>query len=363
MLSIIVVNHNSSDLLKQCYLSIISIIGQYPFEFLIIDSGSKKDEAQKLSELKSHNIRLILQKENIGYSKAVNIGINLSQGEYILITNPDVLYMADSIKVMYNGLSTLPKCGAVGPKTWWNKKMDFLLPISSYLTPYEIFVQESYRVSKALYKIILKNWIKTNCKYWFSTNPLEQKMLSGACIMTHRDIIKKVGGFDEIFPLYFEDADWCIRVRKSGYNLYMIPQAEIVHYYNQSAKKDLESSRQKFLESKDLYYNKHFKKQLARTTNLLKLHSWLPKKEPQIYKELGRLQSPPIFKFNNHKRKVLLLSPVETLMPSAGSFFEWDSFILPEDLWDCLGESRYYTRCFDLDTLNECGSWSWIKTE
>lgn len=361
MLSIIAVNYNSSALLKECYLSIISTIGKEPFEFFVIDSGSKEDDANKLLELEKDNVRIILNRENIGYAKAVNIGVKISKGDKILITNPDVIYRAESIVSMSNALSMLPKCGAVGPKTWWNKEMDFLLPLSKPITPYGMFITDLSKTSKTMNNIFLKRWIKSNLQYWLSDNPLKQEMLSGACIMTKRTLFEKTGGFDEIFPLYFEDADWCLRVRNAGYYLYMVPQAEIIHYYNQSAKKDITSSRQKFNDSMNKYYGKHFNKQVYLFNMIQGLWRHKSDKTFQIYEDTGMLDFPPVFSFQDCRRKLFLLSPVETLMPSAGSFFESDSFIFPEDLWSCLGEGRYFMRCFYPDSFINCGSWSWVK--
>ncbi len=361
MLSIIIVNHNSSDVLKECYFSIISTFKEEPFEIFIVDSGSGNEEIDKLMELEKENVRIILNKENIGYAKAVNQGIKSCRGEHILISNPDIIYLSDSIKAMSDIMTTLPKCGGVGPKTWWNKKMDFLLPQSQLITPYRIFLQDLMKTSKAIKKNLLKSWLRSNLTFWLSVKPSRQEMLSGACIMTTRKIIDKVGGFDEIFPLYFEDTDWSLRVRKSGYNLFMIPQAQIIHYYNQSAKKDITSSQQKFNYSLSKYLKKHFQ---MKSCFFNILTSLLMKKKELVspsFKDLGTLQSPPSFEFSDSRKKILLLSPLESMIPSSGAFLEGDSFLFPDDLWHCLGEGRYFIRCFYFDSLIDCGSWSWVK--
>jgi GT2 family glycosyltransferase len=360
-LSVIAVNHNSSALLKECFSSIVSTIGNEPFEFFVVDSGSKEEDVNNLLNLEGDNVKIILNSENIGYARAINTGIRNARGDFILITNPDVLYKAGSIKTMLDALVTFPQCGAVGPKTWWNKKMTFLLPFSELITPYRIFKSELMKVSQTMNRLILRRWIKKTLRYWLSENPLGQEMLSGACIMTTKKILDVVGGFDEIFPLYFEDTDWCLRVRKAGYTLYMVPQANIIHYYNQSAKQDVEASQEKFNYSLDKYVRKHFKGQLFLLHQILKLQKYGLNKISAIYDDIGILATPPVFTFKNISRKLLLLSPVDSLIPSAGSFFEGNSFQIPEDLWDCLGESRYFVKAFDLKQLKDCGSRSWVK--
>jgi GT2 family glycosyltransferase len=363
MLSIITVNFNSSALLKTCFSSIISAIGNEPHEFLVIDSGSKKEDVTSLLSLKGDNVRIILNRENIGYARGVNTGIKNARGDFLLITNPDVFYKSGSIQIMLNALLTYPRCGAVGPKTWWNEKMTFLLPCSEPITPFRTLNSELMRVSPALNKFILRGWIKKTLRYWLSEKPLRQEMLPGACIMTTKKILDVVGGFDEIFPLYFEDADWCLRVRKAGYYLYTVPQANIIHYYNQSAKQDIEASREKYQYSLDKYVKKHFKGQLFLLRQSRRLHKAVGNRPSAFYDDKGIFTAPPVFTFPDSSRKLLLLSPVDSLIPSAGAFFEEDSFKIPGDLWDCLEEGRYFVKTMDMDNFRSCGSWSWLKQQ
>lgn len=361
MISVIAVNHNSSALLKECFASVISSVRDDAFECIGIDSGSSDDDIKSLLPIQNNNIRIILNRENIGYATAVNMGIRLAKGDFILITNPDVVYKPESIHHMLRALKTLPQCGAVGPKTWWNRTMTFLLPGSEIITPYSIFKTEVMKGSQSMHRAVLRGWIKRTLRYWFSKGPLEQEMLAGACIMTTKNILNTIGWFDEIFPLYFEDTDWCLQVRKAGYCLYMVPQAEIIHYYNQSAKQDIERSQKKFDTSMDKYMRKHFRKQLFFMRPLLGLVKNIQNNVKDMYDDIGMVKCPPLFQFQSDSKKLFLLSPVYSMMPSAGAFFDGEIFKIPEDLWCCLGEGRYFARAFDLAALEDCGSWTWLK--
>jgi GT2 family glycosyltransferase len=359
MLSVIAVNHNSSALLLECLLSLSRAIGNDPHEFLVIDSGSKEEEVRGLRGLEAENVRVILSSENIGYARAVNMGVEVARGELILITNPDVLYTPDSIAHMMTALQQLPRCGAVGPRIWWNKRMTFLLPSSELITPSLILKTELTRRSMVMHRMILKRWIRRALEYWLTENPLPQEMLSGACIMTSRKVLDRVGGVDDSFPLYFEDTDWCLRAKKEGYTLYLIPQAHIIHYYNQSAKQDAEASQEKYNDSMDRYMRKHFRISTAFLQRVIKLLKGY--NASALYEDKGTLSEPPEFTFRDGSRKLLLLSPVDFLLPSAGAFLEGISFEIPQDLWDLLGEGRYFVKVLDLGSFKECGSWSWTK--
>jgi GT2 family glycosyltransferase len=361
MLSVIAVNYNSSSLLHECFSSIGSAIGTADFEFIAVDSGSHETDVAHLLTLQGDGVEILLNKENVGYAKAVNQGLTKARGDFILITNPDVLYGPESLQRMMKSFSELPRCGAVGPLTWWNKQMTFLLPASEIITPCRIAKTELVRGSTSLSAIVMKNWIKRNIRYWQTAIPLEQEMLAGASIMTTKKVLDVVGGFDDAFPLYFEDADWCLRARKSGYALYMDPRATIVHYYNQSAKQDAETSRGKFDYSLGRFSMKHYAMQSALMKRILKFQPCRCGQAKILFDDMGKLTSPPVFRFQSGSRKLLLLSPVDSLMPAAGAFFHADTFGIPEDLWECLGEGRYFVKAFALDVLKGCGAWTWSK--
>jgi len=363
LLSVIAVNHNSSALLEKCFSSLFPAIGDESWEFLVVDNGSREEDVGNVLSLEGMNVRIIVNKENIGYARAVNQGMEETRGDYLLITNPDVLYKPGSVQVMLRALVELPRCGAVAPKTWWNEGMTFLLPFTELLTPYKILAKEIIRGWPRLSDLILKRWIKGTSRYWLSEKPISLKMLSGACILTTRKVLNNVGGFDETFPLYFEDTDWLLRVRKAGYYLYMVPQANIIHYYNQSAKQDMRASQDKFRESSDKYLRKHFRGQSFFVGLAERFRAVGGNNMSGTYEDMGVLTAPPLFSFEDGSKKLFLLSPVDSLIPSAGSFFEGDSFEIPRDLWDTLGAGRYFVKVLDVRSLRECRSWSWMKQE
>lgn len=361
MLSVIAVNYNSSALLKKCLSSLVSATEDIPAEFIVIDSGSKEEDADNLRTLEGENVRVVFSRETISYSAAINTGVKNTKGDFILITNPDVLYKPDSIKKMLNALVELPKCGAVGPRTWWDEKMTFLLPFSEPVTPGTILRAELMRISGTLREVIKRRWIRKALKCWLSAKPLDQDMISGACIMTTRKIFNIIGGFDETFPLYFEDTDWCLRVQNAGYHMYMLPDSGIIHLYNQSAKQDATASQEKFDYSLNTYLGKHHKNRFYFVKQILGLLKGRQNKMDDLYENKGNLIIAPTFTFKKNSRKLILLSTVDTLIPSAGYIIEGDYFEIPNELWDRLGEGRYFMRAFYLEDLKDCGAWSWVK--
>lgn len=360
VISVITVNHDSSDLLKECLSSIVSTVAEKSIQFIVIDSGSREEEVEKLMVLRRSGVEILLSRENIGYARAVNEGVRNAKNEIILISNPDVVYQPGCIEAMVNALGELTGCGAVGPRTWWDPGMTFLLP-NEFITPFRIIKADILRISQTMGTVILKNWLRNTTGYWMAEKPVTQEMLSGASIMTTKKVLNEVGGFDESFPLYFEDTDWSLRVRQAGYRLYMEPRANIVHYYNQSAKQNSSVSQKKFDASLDLYVRKHYGRWSRPFRQIRKFLACARNRVWSTFDDMGTLAVPPVFTFGDISKKLLLLSPADSMMPSAGSFFEGLSFAVPGDLWGCMGEGRYYVRAFKLDSFSECGSWSWIK--
>ncbi len=361
MLSVVSVNYNSSTVLKECLSSIAAAAEDIQYECIVVDSGSSKDDVEALLGLEGEKVKVILSSGNIGYAKAVNTGIRNTSGDFLLITNPDILYKQDSLKNMLRTLEEYPECGAVGPKTWWDRQMNFMFPCSELVTPYRIFKQELAKSYPVFRGFILRKWIKKAIQYWVAEEPIRQEMLSGGCIMTCRKVLNVTGGFEEAFPLYFEDADWCLRVRKAGFSLYMVPDADVIHYYGHSANKDMEASKKKFDYSMNEYLKRHFQGRSSLFGYLQKILRNCRIEDAGGFYDMGMLSNSPLFQFKGVSKKLILLSPFDTFIPSVGSFWKGDSFSVPADMWDSMGEGEYFARAFNANGFGELMSWKWVK--
>ncbi len=361
-LSIIIVNYNSTELLFKCFQSLLKNLEGYSFELIIIDSGSRKEEIVNLSKLEKYdNVFLILKEGNIGYAKAVNIGLELSKGEYILISNPDVLYLKNSIKELIAAFDSLPDCGAVSPRVWWDEKQTFLLPNNELITPGYIFIKNLLSYYVCLEKYILREWLKSTLLYWRAEKSIEVGLISGSCIMTSKKIINMVGKFDEQFPLYFEDTDWFLRVKKAGYKLYYVPDANIIHFYNQSAKQERESASLKFNLSMQMFLKKHFKFRNHIFGILNKILKYKNIKKKSLYQNIGFVDKHIAFNVKNNSEKLLLLSSVECMIPSAGAFLKNDNILINQNILERLGDGRYFVKVISLDKFNELKNISFYK--
>src|SRR6185503_10201654 len=90
------------------------------------------------------------------------------------------------------------------------------------------------------YRLVARKRMIDLLHYWERRHPIEVDSLSGAFLATRHDVVERVGPFDAAYSLYYEDADWCRRVRRSGLRLVLLPAAEAVHFYSVSSNQDWE---------------------------------------------------------------------------------------------------------------------------
>ena len=256
MISIIIVNYNTYECTNKCIDSIVtsndlSIIN----EIIIVDNNSKNNSYQS-PNVKIKNFQL---DKNYGYSKALNFGIEQASGKYILTINPDVIVNTDTIKNIFKYYLDNHKIGVIGCKVL-NVNLTFQLssrrrfPYIKYILPYILKFQ--YFGFKNLYNYsdISEHQIST------------VDSVSGSFMLFSRDIYNIVGKFDERFFLYFEDTDFCIRIKRNGYKVVYYPNSTIIHLKNKSI------TRKNYLFVKFHFYKSFFKFYVKYFNDYFKIH-------------------------------------------------------------------------------------------
>lgn len=370
MISVIIVNYNSSDLLIDCVDSLKKQLmmdnGEIvPLEVIVVDNNSSQSEKEKLSQINHGMVRIIKQKTNMGFAGANNLGYKLSKGDYILFTNPDTYFFDGALGNLYKFLST-SNAGAVGPKILWDKEKTFLHPGSQLPTVFNSLLELSEARYLKLRKLLSYRRLKKSIAYWLEDKPLKVNMISGGCILTRREVINKVGLFDEKYSMYFEDADWCLRVLKKGYAIYYCPAAEIVHYYNQSAKKAPDESQRNMMKSMDKYFSKNY----GFISNRIRLSAsshLLSKRETSMddFEEIDVQRETPAISVVNGlsegKKYLMEISINKLFIPSAGAFLNEPEFRIPSAILERLEPGHYFSRLSSLTDMKVIRKWHWIK--
>ena len=210
-ISIIILTYNNLDLNKKCIESVLKY-SDGDFEIIIVDNASKDKTPDYLRTLKNDKIKVILNDENLGFSKGNNLGAKAASGEILIFLNNDTEVTKDWLTPIIGQLQK-ESVGIVAPKLLYpNGKIQHAgVVISSKHIPHHI-----YRLFNSDFK---------------PANKLrEYKAVTGACLAIKKDIFKRVGGFDEGYINGLEDIDLCFKVRKLGYRVFYVPESTVIHY-------------------------------------------------------------------------------------------------------------------------------------
>ncbi len=233
MLSIIVTHYRTPALLKTCLKSIKENIGHIEYELIILDSQSEKKTRNMLEE-KYPKAEIIHFSENItNYGKLINIGIKVAKGDYLLILNHDIIILDDAIKKLLDYLKNNLKVGIVGPQllTFGNKvqKSCFRFPTIGSILARRTFLKNTNWGKKKLAHFLIEGEDLSSVK--------AVDWIQASAMLARKEAIDKVGLWDERFPRYFEDTDWCRRFWQHGYQVIYLPSAQMSHYYGRHSKK------------------------------------------------------------------------------------------------------------------------------
>ena len=255
-LTITIVSWNTRKLLRDCLASIASdpglslsnqrsAAGGLPIEIIVVDNASA-DGSVEMVQREFPDIHLIVNESNLGFARANNRGIAASRGRYVLLLNSDTLASAGALDTLVAFMDAHPEAGVVGPR--------LLRPVGM-AQPYAFGGDPTlgYLARRGLNRRLRRRYLHD----WNTDAIQEVDWVSGACLMARRAAIEQAGPLDESLFMYFEDNEWCLRIRKAGWKVYYDPQAAIVHLGGQSLAKN-PTARQAYSESLRHFYRKHY---------------------------------------------------------------------------------------------------------
>ena len=243
-LSIIIVNYNVSFFLEQCLLSVQAACKNISSEIIVVDNHSNDNSCLMIKE-HFPSVRLVENKENIGFSKANNQGVAFAEGEYVLILNPDTVLAEDTLELVLSFADQQENLGAVGVK-FIDGTGNFLPECKRNIPTVEIASRKLMGDSKKYYAGHIKQ-----------EEVSEVEVLTGAFMLIKRSVYLIVGGFDEDYFMFGEDIDLSYKLLNKGFQNYYFGKATIIHYKGESTVKD-ETYLKNFYGAMEIFYKKHF---------------------------------------------------------------------------------------------------------
>ncbi|MCC9073599.1 glycosyltransferase family 2 protein [Flavobacterium sp. F-65] len=253
-LSVIILNYNVRYFLEQCVLSVQQALENLDSEIIVIDNNSSDDSCEMIHS-RFPDVKLIQNKENLGFPKGNNIGVSQAKGDYICILNPDTVVAEDTFTKVLAFAKEQHNLGIVGVNLI--DGAGNFLPESKrgVPTPWVAFTKIA-----GLYKFFPKS---KYCNKYYAQHLKENEtgkveILVGAFMVMKRDLYHEVGGFDEDCFMYSDDIDLSYMVLKQGKTNYYYSETTVIHYKGESTIKD-EKYMKRFQEAMNFFYRKHFK--------------------------------------------------------------------------------------------------------
>lgn len=251
-LSVVIVNYNTGNDLNRCIASLAVGIGEIEWDGVIIDNASTDDSGKHILGLGKfilhHNLN------NVGFSRAVNQGIAMSKGRYVLILNPDCELMPGVVMVLLDELNRDSANMLVGPRIL---DPDGAIQGSARGDPTMftgLFGRTGIFTKMFPQSRIAKKNVQTLKTKSSKDSSVSVDWVSGACMLARRDTLVQVGCFDERFFLYWEDADLCRRLRENGGAIRYVPVATVKHRVGRSSETAKVLAIKSFHASAYLYY-------------------------------------------------------------------------------------------------------------
>ncbi|NBL65882.1 glycosyltransferase [Flavobacterium sp. NST-5] len=252
-LSVVILNYNVRYFLQLCLSSVQKAIQNIDAEIIVVDNLSPDDSCQMVRE-HFPEVKLIENKENFGFPKGNNIGVQQASGKYICILNPDTVVAEDTFIKLIQFANNQQELGVIGCKLIDGSGK--FLPESKrgIPTPFTAFAKIF-----SLYKFFPKN--KKFGQYYASQIAENQTakvdVLVGAFMFLEKETYEKIGGFDEQYFMYGEDIDLSYSVLKIKKNNFYFPETTVIHYKGESTARNKKYLRH-FQEGMNLFYQKHF---------------------------------------------------------------------------------------------------------
>jgi GT2 family glycosyltransferase len=246
-LSICMLAWNGIDFTLACLASIPAAVGRLKIETILVDNGSTDGSPDAVAK-QFPGVKLVRNDMNCGFSIAVNQGVDLATGRYLLVLNNDTRIVPGSLEAVVSFMDQHPDAGIVTPQLIYEDGR-LQNSIANFPSFQEIFI------GKTILRLLFPG--KYPSKLTAFTQPVEVESVVGAAMFVRKEVVDKIGGIDEGFFIFFEETDWCLRSFRAGWKAYLLPDAKLIHHQGQTVNRAHVRKRIEYTRSLFRYFRKN----------------------------------------------------------------------------------------------------------
>lgn len=250
-IAVAVVSYNARDALEACLSSVFGSANRKQLEVIVVDNASSDGSATMIRE-SFPQATLMESSDNVGFARASNLAWRRAQSELVVFLNSDTIVPPQALARLVEMMNTRRDIGVLGPllrNTDGSVQMSFGKMMSLTAELRQKIVDGGYRDGRGP----LRSYVER-----LHATERDVDWVSGACLVTRRELLERSGGFDEAFFLYSEDVDLCARLRKQGFRVVFTPEVAITHHRGSSVSKERDKAWVASQRSRLHFYRKHY---------------------------------------------------------------------------------------------------------
>jgi GT2 family glycosyltransferase len=330
--------------------------GDGTLSIAVVDNASPSDQRPALDPLRDLGVTVIHHRENVGYGRGMNLGIQAIEAEYVLLANPDILVLDGALDALLRLMRGDASIGLAGPRGYLDPGRFVMLPPND-LPSLSLHALESLsRAHSSVARRTAKARSRRFLAAWSASGPFDTAMISGFAMFMKTSLARRLGPFDPHFPFYFEDADLCRRVRRAGFRVVLEPRAEMVHFFDQSARSARAEVMAKHAISRAYYYRKHYGAFGARVFAAFDRYAQRRGRGESSWRfheprDLGGVATPPSIALESKAPWLLEISTDPYFMFCGGHLGEGEVATIGASGFAMLDATRWYVRILDRESL------------
>lgn len=254
--SAVLVSYNTKELTLEAISHVVRDFEALDSSEIILVDNDSQDGTVAAVQSSFPTVQIIQNSENVGFGKANNQAFELCSGQYVLLVNTDAFIHSGCTRALTELLDKQPDVAIVAPRVL-NKDGSLQASVHPFPTPLRCWIENLWLNPFVKNVFNLRDW-----RSWAHDDTQEVPWVIGACMLVRKSVIESVGAFDERFFMYSEETDWQYRIRKAGWKIWFVHDAEVTHLGGASGGTEslISKTRMAFFESLDFY--------------VLKNHSW-----------------------------------------------------------------------------------------